>query len=91
MLIVTSPGNEEGKGGGGERRIDEVCNLGTMFSQLAKRSTRMLVSSTFMVQVQVIVRDVLTIFRRSGMFSSSDELHDVGIKLQLKLYSIEHD
>ena len=28
------------------RRIDEVCNLGTMFSQLAKRSTRMLVSST---------------------------------------------
>ena len=39
------------------RRIDEVCNLGTMFSQLAKRSTRMLVSSTFKVQVQVIVRD----------------------------------
>ena len=90
MLIVTSPGNEEGEGGGG-RRIDEVYNLGTMFSQLAKRSTRMLASSTFMVQVQVIVRDVLTIFRRSGMFSSSDEVHDVGIKLQLKLYSIEHD
>ena len=89
MLIVTSPGNEEGEGGG--RRIDEVCNLGTMFSQLAKRSTRMLVSSTLMVQVQVIVRDVLTIFQRSGMFSSSDEVHDVGIKLQLKLYSIEHD
>ena len=48
-------------GGWGRRgRIDEVWNLGTMFSQLAKRSTRMLVIGIFQeLRAFVVVSDAL--------------------------------
>ena len=47
-------------GWGGRGRIDEVWNLGTMFSQLAKRSTRMLVIGIFQeLRAFVVVSDAL--------------------------------
>ena len=50
------------------RRIDKVCNLGTMPSQLAKRSTRMLASQWFFKQpgTFVVVPDVLSKFSKIG-------------------------
>ena len=47
----------------GEGRFDEVWNLKTMFSQLAKRSTRMQVSGIFkQLRTLVIVSDTLSKF-----------------------------
>ena len=47
----------------GEGRFDEVWNLETMFSQLAKRSTRMQVSGIFkQLRTLVIVPDALSKF-----------------------------
>ena len=47
----------------GEGRFDEVWNLETMFSQLAKRSTRMQVSGIFkQLRTLVIVSDTLSKF-----------------------------
>ena len=55
---------QSGRWGGGET-IDEVWNLGTMFSQLAKRSTHMLVSGIFkQPEILVVVPDVLSKFSK---------------------------
>ena len=51
---------------GGGKRGNEVWNLGTMFSKLAKRSTRMLVRGIFKeLRTFIVVPDVL------GEFSTS--------------------
>ena len=48
-------------------RIDEVWNLGKMFSQLAKRSTRMLVSGIFKeLRTFVVIPGVLGEFSKIG-------------------------
>ena len=50
-------------GEGGGKGIDEAWNLGTMFLQLAKRSTRMLVSGILKhLKTFVVVPDVLSKF-----------------------------
>ena len=50
-------------------RIDELWNLETMFSQLAKQSARMLVSSIFKQQgTFIIVPDVLSKVSKIGNF-----------------------
>ena len=59
--LETSPGGGEGG------TIDEVWNLGTMFSQLARRSTRMLVSGIFkQPRILVVVSDVQGKFSMIG-------------------------
>ena len=65
----------------GEGRFDEVWNLETMFSQLAKRSTRMQVSGIFkQLRTLVIVSDTLSKFLgRLGMFYFSDTVYGVSI------------
>ena len=53
-------------GMGRVRRIDEVWNLGKMFSQLAKRWTRMLVSGIFkQLRTLVVVPNVLSKFSKT--------------------------
>ena len=48
-------------------RIDEVWNLGTKFSQLARRSIRMLVSGIFkQLRTFVVVINVLSKFSKIG-------------------------
>ena len=54
---------DKGSGGGG---IYEVWNAGTMFSQLAKRLIRMLVSGIFKQLRTVVVPDVLSKFSKIG-------------------------
>ena len=62
------------------KAIDEVWNLGTMFSQLARRSTGMLVNGVFKQPKTVVVApDVLSKFSKLGNVSSSDEVFDVSI------------
>ena len=52
-----------GRGG----TIDEVWNLGTMFAQLARRSTRMLINGIFkQPRTLVVVPDVLSKFSKIG-------------------------
>ena len=52
-----------GRGG----TIDEVWNLGTMFAQLARRSTRMLINGIFkQPRILVVVPDVLSKFSKIG-------------------------
>ena len=55
---------DRGRGGGGG--IYEVWNAGTMFSQLAKRLIRMLVSGIFKQLRTVVVPDVLSKFSKIG-------------------------
>ena len=71
-------------------RIEEVWNLKTMFSQLAKRSTRILASGIFkQLRTFVVVPDVSSKFSKIGnvfFFRWS-----VRCQHQLKLYSIERN
>ena len=60
MLVYFLALRDQFGGWGGRGRIDEVWNLGTMFSQLAKRSTRMLVIGIFQeLRAFVVVSDAL--------------------------------
>ena len=60
-----------------------------MFSQLAKRSTCMLVSGIFrQLRTFVIVPDVKRKFSKIGNVSSSDEVYDVSIGLNYILLSV---
>ena len=60
MLVYFLALRDQFGGWGGRGRIDEVWNLGTMFSQLAKRSTRMLVIGIFEeLRAFVVVSDAL--------------------------------
>ena len=59
--LGTGPGSREGA------EIDEVWSLGTMFSQLSKRSTRMRVSGILrQLKTFAVVPDVLCKFSKIG-------------------------
>ena len=75
------------RGEGG--KIDGVWNRRTMFSKLAKWSTRMQVNNIFkqlIMRTFVIVLDILSKFSEIGNVSSSDVVYDVNISWTMIIF-----
>ena len=88
---VSSRGFRDKSGGlRGKGRIDTVWNLGTTFSQLAKRSIRLLVSGSFkQLKTFVFVPDLLRKF--SKIRNLLNYILNYILIIIRKLYSIERD
>ena len=76
--------DQSGGGWGGGGRIDEVWNLGTMFWQLTKRSTRMLVSGIFkQLRTFVVIPNVLSKFSKIGSVLQMKNMMSASIEITL--------
>ena len=74
------------------KRPDEVWNLGTIFSQLARWSTRTLVSGIFkQPRTSIVVPNVFNKFSKIGNVFFSDEVYDVSISWNYILLSVNYN